>query len=75
MNSLWTIIKGLVLDKGAKIAAGGGAVAILMGLFDRLQGQAPANFCFTIDATGSVLLIAGVLVWVAFKSDPPKWGR
>ena len=71
MNTVWTLIKGLVLDKGAKLTAGGGALAVLLGVLDRLQGQPPASYCFTIDATGGVLLVAGALVIIAFKSDPP----
>lgn len=69
---MWNLIKGFVLDKGAKVATGAGAVAVLLALFDRLDGKQPANFCFTLDATGGMLLIAGLIVLVAFKSDPPK---
>ena len=68
---MWNVIKGFVLDKGAKIAAGSGAIAVLLALFDRLNDRPPANFCFTLDATGGMLLVAGLIVLVAFKSQPP----
>ena len=68
---MWSIVKGYLLDKGAKVVAGGGAIAVLLALFDRLDGKDPAEFCFTLDATGGMLLIAGLIVLVAFRSQPP----
>jgi hypothetical protein len=72
MDKLITILKGWIFDKGAKAVAGTGAVAILLALFDRLaEGKEPAHFCFTLDATGGMMVVAGLVVLLAFKSPPP----
>lgn len=71
MGAILTMIKGFLLDKGGKLAAGTGAVAVLLALFDRLADREPASFCFTLDATGGMLLVAGLLVLVAFRTPPP----
>ena len=69
---MWNVVKGFILNQGAKVAGIGGVAAVIMGLMDRIQGQPPAQFCFTLDSTGGMLALAALLVLVAFHSEPPR---
>lgn len=72
MSSLATLLKGWIFDKGAKIAAGAGAVAMLLDVIERVaNSNEPARLCIELGPAGGLLFLAGLLVWVAFKSDPP----
>ena len=68
---MWNIVKGFILNQGAKVAGIGGIAAVILGLMDRIQGQEPAHFCFTLDSSGGMLALAALMVLVAFHSEPP----
>jgi hypothetical protein len=72
MNTILTTIKSLIFDKGAKVAAGAGAIAILLDVVDRFsENGEPAKICLELGQGGALLLLAGFVVLIAFKSEPP----
>lgn len=73
MNSLVTVIKGFIFDKGAKVLAAGGAGFIIIDLFNRIsESGEPVKLCIDFGVNGALMMLAGVAVFFAFKSDPPK---
>lgn len=73
MNSIWTIAKSWIFDKGAKVAAGAGLIAILLDIVNRIsENSMTTKVCLELGEGGALLLLAGFLVLVAFKSEAPK---
>lgn len=73
MGNIVTIIKSWIFDKGAKVAAGAGAIAIVLDIIDRISENGESTrFCLEMGQGGALLLLAGFLVLIAFKSEPPK---
>jgi hypothetical protein len=73
MQTIGTLIKSWIFDKGAKVAAGAGVIAILLDVVERFsQNGEPARLCVELGQGGALLVLCGFLVLVAFKSDPPR---
>jgi hypothetical protein len=73
MNTILIALKSWIFDKGAKVAAGAGLIAILLDIIERVsENGETTRFCLELGQGGALLVLAGFLVLVAFKSEPPK---
>lgn len=73
MNAILSVVKGFIFDKGSKVLAGAGAAALLFDVISKfLETGESAKICLELGQGGALLLLAGLAVLIAFKSEPPK---
>lgn len=71
--NLINIFKGLLFDKGGKILAGAGLAVFLFDIIQKyLDSGESVKICLELGQGGGLLFLAGLAIFIAFKSDPHK---